>query len=241
MMPFDDILERLALTFSARDVMVQMQDLVCAANEETAREYLETYPDFDVIPILNKKKEIVAYFQREAGTSKSIRYHDIVSDSTSILDLVSILQNRKFCFVQVRNEIAGYIHFSDLNKGIVKLPYFLILQDSERRLADKIGPRIHEDILEEVLDLQRTNILKERMRSMKRERSDLGWVNLLSFNEIIRFAQYFKIVQLEPPQIDVLSRVRNSVYHADRPLVEKDRDVRHLVEARRICTSLPKI
>jgi len=241
MMPFDDVLERLALTFSARDVMVQMQDLVCAANEETAQEYLETYPDFDVIPILNRKKEIVAYFERESGTAKSICYHDIVSDSTSILDLVCILENRKFCFVQVRNEIAGYIHFSDLNKGIVKLPYFLILEDLERRLAEKIGPRIHEDILEEVLDLQRTNILKEKMRSMKRERSDLGWANILYFNEIIRFAQHFKIVQLRPLQIEVLSQVRNSICHAERPLVEKHRDVRRLVEARRICTSLPKI
>ncbi len=73
---------------------------------------------------------------------------------------------------------------------------------------------------------------------MKKTKSNLGYVNLLNFGEIIKFAKYFDIVELEQPQIAVLSHIRNLVCHADRPLIEKHEDLKNLDEAGRTCISL---
>jgi len=238
MMCFDDTLERLALTFSVRDFMIAKDDLVCASSDDIARIELEKHPAFDVIPLIDKNGEISAYFERERNKRRSFRQGDIVSDSTSILSLVSILRSRKFCFVLAKDKIVGYIHFSDLNRGIVKLPYFLILEDLECRLVERIGHEIHEDNLQAVLDPERIKQVKDRMQRMKDTRSELRWVNLLYFKEIVEFAIYFKIVQLEAAQVEILAQIRNSICHADRPLIEKHEDLRSLDEAGHICLSL---
>lgn len=238
MMYFEKSLERLALTFNARDMMVAKKDLVCATDKETAQKNLIEHPDFDIMPIVNNSDEIVAYCERDFGELKSIRSHVLVSESTNILDLVYILRNQKFCFVLVKNGIDGYIHFSDLNKTIVKLPYFLILENLEQCLTEKIRFLLHKDVLKEVLNPERTSDVKNRMKNMKTKRANLRWENLLSFNEILRFAKYFEIVKLDQSQIDVLSKVRNLICHADRPLIEKHENVKRLAEARQICTDL---
>lgn len=147
MMYFDDTLERLAFTFSARDFMTGKDDLNCANSDDMARIQLEEHPDFDVIPVLDKNGEIGSYFERERNKGRPFCRGDIVSDSTSILSLVSILQSRKFCFILGEDKVVGYVHFSDLNKGIVKLPYFLIFEDLERRLVERIGRQIQEGLL----------------------------------------------------------------------------------------------
>jgi hypothetical protein len=107
MMYFDDTLERLAFTFSARDFMTGKDDLNCANSDDMARIQLEEHPDFDVIPVLDKNGEIGSYFERERNKGRPFCRGDIVSDSTSILSLVSILQSRKFCFILGEDKVVG--------------------------------------------------------------------------------------------------------------------------------------
>lgn len=232
-------LERLALTFTARDIMVPKEKLVCTSDEASAQRLVEEKPDFDVIPI-EQNGRISAYLERGFKRSKPIRLQDITSDATNILDLLDILQEQKFAFILANRCIAGYVHFSDMNNHIVKLPFFVILEALERRLVEEVGPLINEGNLEVVLDPQRAEKVKDKMRRMKENRADLGWVNVLSFNEVVRFACHFEKVALEPQQVEVISKVRNLVCHADRPLVEAHRDVRRLAEAKKICISVLK-
>jgi hypothetical protein len=232
-------LDRLALTFAARDIMVRRKDLVCAPDEASARRLLEEKPDFDVIPI-EHKGALSAYLERGSERQKPILLRDVISDATSILELVDILQERRFVFVLVQESVGGYIHLSDLNNQIVKLPFFVILEALEHRLAHEVGPFINQDNLEAVLDAQRARTVKAKMRDMKARRADLGWVNLLSFDEIVRFACHLGKVHLEGQQTEAISRTRNTIYHATRALVEKPRDVRRLAEAKTICVSVLK-
>jgi hypothetical protein len=46
-------LERLALAFGARDIMIPAGRLTCAEDEVGAREELERNPDFNLIPLRN--------------------------------------------------------------------------------------------------------------------------------------------------------------------------------------------
>lgn len=232
-------LERLASTFTARDIIVYKEDLICASDETAARRLLKRKPDYDVIPIKQNEK-LSAYLERGAECPKIIRLHDVVSDSTSILDLVDILKERKFCFVLSKGCIEGYMHFSDLNNHIVKLPFFVILETLERALAEKVGPLINESNLDVVLDPKQSNNIKDKMRKMRKSRANLDWVNLLSFNQIVRFACHFGKVKLAQHQVDIISKVRNSVCHASRPLVKNHKEVKNLSEAKKICFSALK-
>src|SRR3990172_10282469 len=102
----EETIQRLAHTFTARDIMVPRDKLVHASSEADARELLKRNPDFDVIPI-DQGGTLCAYLERSSDRIRSIGLHDIVSDATSILDLVDILKDRRYCFVLVSNSIAG--------------------------------------------------------------------------------------------------------------------------------------
>lgn len=238
----EETLQRLAHTFTVSDIMVPIEKLTYASSEAKAGELLELIPDFDVIPIV-RRGTLCAYLERGFDHSRDIRPYDIVCDATSILDLVDILEDRKFCFIMVSNRIAGYIHFSDLNNHLVKLPYFIILEAVERHLVEKIDTLITQDTLEKVLP-EKFEAIKERMRRQKNNRTELGWVSLLFFDEIVRCSCYFEMVQLEQEEINTISKTRNCVYHARRVLIGRHEDVKRLAKARRICISLlagPKI
>jgi hypothetical protein len=62
-------LNRLAVTFTARDIMTGNLDLVCGANERDAAKKLDANPDFDVIPI-QRDGRLTGYFQRENRSTK---------------------------------------------------------------------------------------------------------------------------------------------------------------------------
>ncbi len=236
MMNHENSIQRLAQTFTVKDIMIPKYALISATNEETALKKLEEYPDFDVIPIVRYKK-IVAYLQRGTNEIKPISWQDIISDSTNIFDLVDILQNHNFCFVLVKDQIDGYVHFSDLNKVIVKLPYFLMIAKFEKYLLERLEPVINEDKLKEVLDPERIIQIKDRMLRMKKGKSELNWASLLSIKELLLFSKKFEMIKLEHEQIDDLSQIRNAVCHSGRELIEKHEDVKRLAESRSIMSS----
>lgn len=126
------------------------------------------------------------------------------------------------------------------NKHIVRLPFFVILQDLERRLVEDLDPLIKENNLNVILTPKRVKDVKNEMSFMRKNRSNLNWVNLLSFNEIVRFAHYFEKVTLTKLDREVICCTRNLICHANRRLVEKHEDVKRLAEAKKICFSMLK-
>lgn len=120
----EDTLQRIARTFTVKDIIIPRELLVYAYDVQSARKKLKENPDYDVIPIM-QLGAIFAYFERDSDDLRTIVPNDLVSDNTSVLDLVDILSKRKFCFVLAANSITGYVHFSDLNNRLVKLPISL--------------------------------------------------------------------------------------------------------------------
>lgn len=230
-------LERLSMEFTIKDIMVPRERLVSAPDKTTATKRLEENPDFDVIPI-EHNGIIHSYIERDSMQPKSIKIEDIVSEGTSILNIVDILEHRRFCFVIVGNKIEGYVHFSDLNNSIVKIPFFVLLDAVESCLASLVSPLINGDCLGLVLDAKRVTEVKKRMGQMEANRANLSWVSILSFSEILGFASHFSLIPLKQEQIDIISKVRNLVCHATNPLVKNHKAVKRLVGAKHICFSI---
>lgn len=232
----ESTLESLALMFTARDIMVDADKLVSAADESEARKLLQANKNLDMIPIKTKGL-LLSYLERNSSRPQRIKLNDTIAELTRILDLVDVLRTRKFCFV-VNQSILGLVHFSDLNNHLVKIPFFVILQAFEEHLFREIKPLVNDSNLRSALSPQRFEEIEKRMRELRKNRADLDLVHQLNFADVVRCASQFKKITLTPDEIRSVSKVRNRIAHADRPIVSKHEDVTHLAETKRICMSV---
>src|SRR5438045_6480743 len=102
-------LKHLTTTFTVKDIMTSKSRLICAVDDEAAAEVSAAYPDFSVIPIM-KDGELTAFFERDTKRLRPIEVGDLVSEGTTILNLVNILEGRAFSFVLTHQRIDGYVH-----------------------------------------------------------------------------------------------------------------------------------
>lgn len=135
---FDKKLKRLSQTFSVKDIMISKEKLIIAEDFDEAKKLVKKYPDYEIIPIEDKNNNLTGYLERGKDIITRIPNYKLISENTSIMDILAIIQQRKFCFVLVNNDILGFIHFSDLNNPIVKLPFFFLLNDIENILIKKL-------------------------------------------------------------------------------------------------------
>ncbi len=243
MRDFEQTLADLALSFTVQNIMVPKESLVCGYDKESARTLLEEHPDLDVIPIESDGR-LSAYLIRGGKKPKDIRIQDMIGAGASILELVEVLnsslsQERGFCFVLVENRLAGYVHYSDLNNDVVKLPLFIVLENVEHFLVGKLRSLVKEENLAEVLKDEAIERAKKKMSYMKDHSAELEWTTVLYFGELLQFAKHFrKLPPVTHKDIEVLSSVRNKVCHATGPLVDKPTDIKDLSTAMRVSTAI---
>lgn len=233
----ESILTQLSETFTVPDLMVKVADLTRASDQPEAQQLLSKHPEFDIIP-LPSEGAITSYLHRNGTKIESISPKDLISDGTSLIDLPKLFTEREFFFVLSSNTISGFVHFSDLNKGLMKLPFFVLFEAVERNLWSVVAKRIAEEDLSEVLDKQRIQTLKQRMKGARKKDVDLGWAGLLSFDEILKFSINYDIIRLSDIDRELLANFRNRVAHSDRLLVEEQKDTHKLVRSREICLGL---
>lgn len=156
-------LAQLARTFTVRDIMVAVDGMTRANTPEEAGRLLAEHPDYDHIP-LPAHGEVGGYVRRGDLRFQPVRPVDLISDGTSLLDVPDLMVRRDFVFVLSSNRIRGFLHFSDLNNELVKLPFFVLFETIERMLTPQLEDRLTDDALEQVLtDRQR---LKQKPRSI---------------------------------------------------------------------------
>jgi hypothetical protein len=231
----EQTLQRLGLSFAVRDIMVPKKRLVCASTEADAPKISEQNPDFNIIPIQDNGV-LVAFFERDTKSRRSITVQDLVASDTSIIDLVEILSSREFCFALVGNEIGGYVHFSDLNNPLVKLTFYVIFEALERGLLATIHP-VTEQEIEQNLRLKRLNRIRNEVQKAQSDRANWSlenFENFLFLPEILRIAVAKRILSDEE-RFNSIRKFRNRVSHAGWSLVENHGDVRTLVDVKTTC------
>ncbi|MCX6083233.1 MAG: hypothetical protein NTW32_27210 [Chloroflexi bacterium] len=229
-------LERLSTTFTTRDIMVPENRLTWAHSESEADRLLVENPAFDVIPI-KRCGEYQSYLLRDAVLQNPIQVDDIISDSTPIIDLPGLFHNKDFFFVLSGKKISGYIHFSDLNNQLVKIPYFVLLEAVESRIIEKIEHMIKESDIDHMFPKQATRI-KNKQAELRKEQADRGYVNGFYFKEMLLLAEYFHVLSLSDADLNLVNQIRNRVDHPDRPLIKTKKDSANLAKTRDLCTQM---
>lgn len=233
----DETLKRLATTFTVRDIMIPSSRLVCADDEEQAAVVSDANPDFNVIPI-RQEGTITAYFERTSRTTTSIAPSDLISDGTTLLDLVEIFENREFVFVlsSEKGEGYGYAHFSDLNHHLVKLTFYVMLAALERLALDSIKGKDDRDSLKSHLNPGRFNYIEQRYKDAGE--AAISLVSYLNIRELLGLAASAGIFHVEKDVAKAMLSARDGASHATKNLVSSHSGVRELVRVKKECQRL---
>ena len=228
----DETLKRLAISFTVRDIMVPVAGLVCAANESEAAALSSDNPDFNVIPIRRNSGRFTSYFERDTRNATKITLNNLISDGTSLLDLVQILEDREFSFV-LSQRIEGYVHFSDLNNHLVKYTFYVILEALERHALNSLKRLDDRQYLMENLDEARfKQVVSRYKRAGDAARSLFNYLNI---SDILKLAVKAGTIQIDSGTIKAMKDTRNASAHPLEHLVSQYSDVKNLAMVRREC------
>jgi hypothetical protein len=226
------IISQLTHAFTVKDIMVPVSDLVRGYDSHEAQDLLDMYPQYDVIP-MPREGTINSYLHRSSAKPRYITSTDLISDGTPLIDLPDLFLKRDFFLVLSSNNIAGFVHFSDLNNSIIKLPFFALFESIERKLWDSIKDMITEqDVALIINNQERLRTVLQKHEQAKDKDVDLGWSGIFYFDEIIRLSNYYGSHQINDNERTTLTDIRNRVAHTGKLLVKKHSETRKLVQVR---------
>jgi hypothetical protein len=227
----EETLKRLATTFTARDIMTRRDALICGNDEADAIRASNEHADFDVIPIMPGGK-LTGYFERDSRRANNIEVNDLISDGTSLIDLVDIFERRKFSFVLSHQYVNGYVHYSDLNHQLVKLTFYVLLEALQKHALGSIGAKANDRrYLAEVLGEPRANQIEEHYRDAGRAGRNLS--NYLNISDILKLAIKEGTMELDMALVRFMKEARNGAAHVLENLVSNYGDVNKLAQVKR--------
>lgn len=234
----ENTLAQLGTAFAVRDIMIRYENLQLVEDEPEARRFFEEQEDYDYTAS-PKTGRITTYYKRGEPKGQPLRQEDLLSDGTALLDLLDLLATRDFFFVLSANRICGFVHFSDLNDELMKLPLFVLLAAAERRLWHSVREGLTEAELKGALVPERFEQVLKRFEEAKEQKADRDLEGLLYFGEILKLAKNRGLrLQISSDDRGRLNDTRNRVAHHDRLLIEKHKDVRKLARIRDLCRKL---
>jgi hypothetical protein len=217
-------LNRAAWSFTVCEIMTPSSSLKLASDKQSLADTLQAFPQYDVIPILNPGYGIYDYYDRDHGETKEISLRDALPDTTSILDCLETLQARKFSFVTRQGWVVGFIHFSDLNRPVAKMPFRILMATWEYRLGEKIRtnlPKLSQDEIIELVGQERWEQIETRISALQEDHADLDWISYLDFPELNRISRHLidgKLISLSrsapADSPDLVAEMYDRLYNA---------------------------
>jgi predicted RNA-binding protein with RPS1 domain len=218
--------------------MIPTERLTCSGREKDAPAGSAENPDFNVIPIKKRGRQITGYYERDSGLTKQIMANDLISDGTSILALLSILEKRPFCFVLAHAQITGYVHFSDLNHPFVKLALYTIIEAMESSALAMISSVLDDQNLSRLLGRRRLTKIKRRSERAQKKNANRSWADFLNIEDILRIAVRENKIYLNEQEIKAITGMRNKVSHQGTPLVKDHKGAIELARIAGRCVQL---
>jgi hypothetical protein len=185
-----------------------------------------------VIPIRQNGK-LTGYFERDSHTTSEIALNNLTSDGTSLLDLVETFEDREFSFVLSDRQIAGYVHYSDLNHHLLKLSFYVILEALERQVLSSLRRNDDREYLSRNLDPSRfAQIAQQYKRDGDAARSLFNYLNI---SDILRLAVKAGTIQVDDDVIKAMKKTRDEAAHASENIVADYNAVSRLAKVKREC------
>ena len=151
----------------------------------------------------------------------------IVSEHTSIENLLSLFCQQDFFFVIRQGEVAGIITYADLNKRVVKTLFYLLVSELEELLIKLIKHRFPkiEDCLKYVSPKRRKELQKTLIEA-KKGNTEISMEHYLCLSDImtiiskdVELIKSFGFTKSQARKIlNPLVELRNRVMH-QRPLI----------------------
>lgn len=133
--------------------------------------------DFDIYGVEDNGK-VIGYVLREKLTVGKIEDHyqpfhseDLVSDSTSLIELLEIFRNKSYLFILERNKVSKIVTFADLQKQPIRMLAFSLISLLEMLLISLIREEYPDETWKEKLSEERLHKAKE-MLSVRIEKNE---------------------------------------------------------------------
>lgn len=228
----EHIIQQLSKAFTVKDIMKKREEMVTAKTAEEAYN-ISTKPDFpyDIIPLVSTDDNITGYSKKGESKGQSLYARNILSIETGLTDLPCLFEKHDFFFILEGNQIVGYVHFSDLNNNLIKIPLFVLYESLERKLWMMIRKRTREEDIQRVIkDYKRVDFIQREHKRMKEANTDIGFSCILHFSEILDLALDFGIIDIMQRDAELLKEFRNKVAHIkDEVMIETRQDIGRLV------------
>jgi len=162
---------------------------------------------------------------------QTISEYRVIAQSEYIFN--PILSNRfekqNILFVYDKNRLTGIVHFSDYNKGNVRVYLYSLLNEYERLLRKLlIVNYLRNDDMINYFKSLKDKHYEERLEGIslsKYDLSDFPDFEKFYFLELIQLLLYHKIIKLNQE----VNKLRNSIMHAHELVHKKDNSVEDLI------------
>ncbi|WP_143008345.1 hypothetical protein [Pelagirhabdus alkalitolerans] len=186
---------------------------------------------FDHSGVVNDQNEVIGYIDKESlgkgyveSYIKPFKTTDLISNSTSMIDLIYLFHERDVMFVLERNQITGIVTSADLHKHPVRLLAFSLISILEMALLDEIKQvyRTEKEAIEQ-LPSSRSEMVYELYQERLKSNKDLKLLDNLQLadkgeltkrtDEILEKCEFHSRNQCERFFSDI-EKVRNNIAHA---------------------------
>ena len=231
----ESTLAQFSKAFTVSAVMTPREMLIGADTVEEGRQHSRRH-GYDVIPHPSTGP-ITGFYYRGADIT-TLTPSDLVGDGTSLLDLLTLLAQREFFFVLRGNEISGYVHFSDLNKPLMRTPLYLLLEATERHLLTVLRQSLTVRDAEKALGPKRVKELQGYLKKATKKRADTSLWDVLGLRDILTIAIAHGLAhvsnteQLADVEVEAMVEFRNGIAHGGLLLVEGHDSVASLTRLR---------
>jgi hypothetical protein len=141
--------------------------------------------DFDVMGV-KEQDSIIGYIRKNdlrdgvcSDHLKKFEISDLISDSTSIIDFISMLKDRKRFFVLEKNKVTGIITRGDLQKTPIRMHLFGYISLLEMQLQRVIKYKFPEERWFKYLKPKRIEKAKKLLALRKERNEDIGLLECL--------------------------------------------------------------
>jgi hypothetical protein len=229
---FTEIRNLLSREFTVDKIMVRTSLLISGTSLEECDSASKSNSDYDIIPF-SQNNSITGYWDKRTKRIIPITPKHLISSSTSIFKLIDLFEKRSFFFIIEGPQIEGYIHISDLNNDILKIPFYVLLQSLESSLMRQLQLKL-EDI--SILDnKERVKQIFDLNRNIRKMDVHTDIVQGLYLAEILELSMKRKILDIPISLKHDMEDFRNRVSHAAKPLVKSGEEISHLRAIKDFC------
>ena len=253
----ENLFYRLNEVFSVKDIS---NKLVTAGSFEEAKS-IHSQMKFDRVPIKEGEK-IQTYYDCNSDSERKIETHEIISESTGVLEALNHLSKRDFFFVLSKNDITHIVHYSDLNNPLVFVPIYTLISYSEiaiRNFARSRNKDNTQEGIEKFLTCINQNIQNKyrikvddavkrfKSKSKSKTQTDL-YDELILDDELILLRELFRsqlnsnrvknfeeFVDLGNSKIASYKDLRNKIMHSKPKIVKHKQDIEKWIEFMNFC------